>query len=292
MSPPPVRHPITAATALYGLLGRPVSHSLSPAMHNAAFDALELDARYLAFEVRPEDLPAALAGARVLGVRGLNVTVPHKEAALRLADEAEPSAALIGAANTLVPIPAGWRAHNTDAEGFLHAVDADLGWSPRGRRCVILGAGGAARAAAVALARERPQEIILANRNGERARRLAGDLSETLGAGLRAIDVASVPEVLAGEDLLVSATPLGLDPQAVWPWDLSRVRRGVRFYDMAYRREGETSLVEAARAQGFRAASGRSMLLRQGALAFSLWTGETAPVEIMLSALSEGESAA
>ncbi len=282
---------ITARTVLYGLLGHPVSHSLSPAMHNAALAALGMDARYLAFEVLPEDLGAALAGARALGIRGLNVTVPHKEPAVDLAEQADPVAALIGAANTLVPVSTGWRAYNTDAEGFLQAVEADLAWTPQERRGLILGAGGAARAAAVSLAREGAQEIILANRNGERARRLARDLSGRLDASIRAVALESAPEAVGEGDLLVSATPLGLHPGAAWPWDLSRVRRGVRVYDMAYRSGEETALVLAARSLGFRAASGRSMLLHQGALAFSLWTGEPAPIETMKSALSKGESA-
>lgn len=276
----------TAATRLFGLLGHPVSHSLSPALHGAAFRATGLDAEYLAFDVAPGRLAAALEGARALGVAGLNVTVPHKEAALALAVAADPLAAAIGAANTLVPAPGGWRAHNTDAEGFLRAVEADLEFTPGGRRGLVLGAGGAARAAVLALLREGAQEIFVANRNGERASRLVADLRETAGGDrLACTPLETAPERIGDGDLLVSATPLGLRPDGRWPWDLGRFDPGVVAFDMAYRPEGDTSLTREARARGLRSSSGGSMLLHQGALSFTLWTGLPAPLGAMEKAL-------
>jgi shikimate dehydrogenase len=286
MTSTPRRAAIDASTTLYGVLGHPVSHSLSPVMHNAAFRAVGVDACYLAFDVPPEDLETALDGARALGARGLNLTVPLKERALALVEEAEPVAALTGAANTLVPTARGWRAHNTDVEGFLRAVSEDLGFRPKGRRCLLLGAGGAARAAAVALLQEGAQEILLVNRNKERAEALVRELAEKIpGAPLVAAELSSAPDRIGRGDLLVSATPLGLQDQGSWPWELGAFHDGVLAFDMAYRPNAETPLVVTARRAGIRCASGRSMLLYQGARAFALWTGRTAPVDVMAKAL-------
>jgi shikimate dehydrogenase len=260
-------------------------------MHNAAFAAAGVDAWYLAFDVTPESLAAALDGAHAMGIGGLNVTVPHKEQALALAGEADPMTALIGAANTLVPTSQGWKAFNTDAKGFLQAVGADLQCYAKERRCFILGAGGAARAAAVALAQQGAQEILVANRNGERAQRLCASLAEPLSsAAPRPVAMDAAPTLIGAGDLLVSATPLGLRPDGNWPWNLERFEPGVLVYDMAYRAGGETGLVRQARKVGLRAASGRSMLLHQGALAFTLWTGLQAPLGTMERALLRGNA--
>lgn len=281
----------TSSTRLFGLLGHPVSHSLSPAMHNAAFRALGLDACYLAFDVSPEALAEALAGARALGAGGFNVTVPHKEQALRLATEVDPEAAAVGAANTLLPARGGWKAFNTDVTGFLRALAEDLDFRAEGRRAVVLGAGGAARAAAVGLLRSGIQEILVLNRNEERAEKLASDLRGA--AGGNRITPGGLGDGRAfgfgAGDLVVSATPLGLHEGAQWPLSLARFPAGTLLYDMAYG-PGETPLVEQARRAGFRAASGRRMLLHQGAAAFSLWTEQPAPIAAMEEALSQPSS--
>ena len=278
----------SATTALFGLLGHPVGHSLSPAMHNAAFRAVGLDARYLAFDVAPGDLPAALAGARALGVRGLNATVPHKQAVLALAREADPLAVQAGAANTLCPTAGGWKAYNTDVEGLLRALEVDFGFAPEGRRCAILGAGGAARAAAVGLAARDAQEIRVTNRNEGRAQALVRELAPLLGRDvLRAVSLECAVKGLEPGSLLVSATPLGLSDRSRWPWSPVALPAGLLAFDMAYRRGGETPLVEQARGAGLAAASGRSMLLHQGALAFELWTGIAPPLAVMGAALEQ-----
>lgn len=282
MSAPAAAPDPTASTTLFGLLGHPVDHSLSPALHNAAFRAVGLDARYLAFDVAPGQLPEALAGARALGVRGLNVTVPHKQAALVLAREADPLAVQAGAANTLCPTAGGWKAYNTDVAGLLRALADDLGFSPEGRRCVILGAGGAARAAAVGLAARGAQEIRVTNRNEGRAAALVRELTPELGRDvLCAVPLARALEGLAPGSLLVSATPLGLTDRGRWPWEPAALPAGLLAFDMAYRPGGETPLVDQARAAGLTAASGLSMLLHQGALAFELWTGSAPPLAVM-----------
>lgn len=276
----------SAATRLYGVLGHPVAHSLSPLFQNAAFRALGLDACYLAFDVAPGALPIALGGLRAAGAGGLNVTVPHKEQALALAAEADGAALRAGAANTLVPCPGGWRAYNTDIAGFLRAVEEEVGFRPPGRRALLLGAGGAARGAAVGLLQAGIQEILVANRNRARAEKLASDLVE--GAGGNRVTVAELGGpggyALGAGDLVVSATPAGLAAEARWPWPLAAFAPGVAFFDMAYG-PGETPLVDQARRAGFRAASGRRMLLHQGAAAFELWTGAQAPLAAMEEAL-------
>lgn len=276
----------SARTRLFGLVGHPVSHSLSPAMQNAGFRAAGVDAVYAAFDVPGEGLSAALAGARALGFGGLNVTVPHKERALALAAEADPVAALAGAANTLVPVSAGWKAFNTDVEGLLSAIREDLGLDPAGRRCLVLGAGGAARAAAVALLRAGAQEILVANRNEERAEGLVRELRGRCGSERVAlVALEAAPRRLGSEGLLVSATPLGLSASGRWPWDVALFAPGTAAFDLAYRAGGETPLVTQARARGLRAASGLSMLLHQGALSFALWTGKPAPLAAMRQGL-------
>lgn len=278
---------ISANTRTFGILGYPVRHSLSPAMQTAAFAALGIDARYLAYEVPPKAFEPALLGAARLGFGGLNVTVPHKREAFRLAASLDPSAVLTGAVNTLVPCEGGWRGHNTDAPGFAGAVIDELGFVPRGGRAAILGAGGAARAAVVGLCHAGIQEILISNRNMEGAHALVADLAKRVGpVRLEALTPEAIPARLAAADLLASATPLGLDPQGQWPWPLERIDAGVLVYDMAYG-AAETVLVRQALDRGMRAASGRRMLLLQGAEGFRLWTGREPPLEVMESVLSQ-----
>lgn len=275
---------VGAGTRLYGVLGRPVRHSLSPVMQTAAFAALGLDACYLAFEVAPEDFEAAATGAAKLGFGGLNVTVPHKERAFRVALERDASALLTGAANTLVPHAGGWKGYNTDAAGFTASLRKDLGFEPSGRRAAILGAGGAARAAVAGLAEAGAREILLAARDRAKAEALCAELGPRVAPRLTAVEIGDLPRRLEPGDLLASATPLGLDPAARWPWPLETLDRDVRLYDMAYA-PGETGLERQARAAGFAAASGRGMLVMQGAEAFRLWTGLAPPVDVMEKAL-------
>jgi shikimate dehydrogenase len=285
---------VGAGTRLYGVLGFPVRHSLSPRMQTAAFAALGLDACYLAFEVRAEDFDAAVDGAAKLGFGGLSVTVPHKERAFLAARERDVSAELIGAVNTLVPLPlssgGGWKGYNTDAAGFVAALRGDLGFVPRGRRAAVLGAGGAARAAVVGLAAAGAGEILLANRNPARAEALVEELGPRVdkicGTKISAVAVADLPARLGAGDLLASSTPLGLDPSGRWPWPMGELPAGLLLYDMAYG-PGRTSLEAQAREAGFTVSSGRRMLVMQGAEAFRLWTGLEPPVDVMEKAVFE-----
>lgn len=276
---------VGAATRLYGVLGCPVRHTLSPVMQSAAFKECGIDACYLAFEVAPEDLGEAVRGAWKLGFGGLNLTVPHKVAGMALCRELDESAALTGAVNTLVRGEKGWKGYNTDAAGFVRAARQDLGFLPEEARALVYGTGGAARAAICGLAAGGVKHIYLAGRNFDSASALAGEFSERLkGASIKAVKEESVPELLGAGDLLASATPLGLKAGASWPWDLKRFSGGVLFYDMAYG-HGPTPLQREASEAGFAAASGLSMLVWQGAEGFSLWTGLQPPVDVMKKAV-------
>jgi len=244
-------------------------------MHNAAFAELGLDWAYVALEVRPGDVPAALAGMRALGLGGLSVTIPHKAAALAEVDEASEAAVAVGAVNTVVPVGDGsrLRGENTDVAGFLASL-ADEGFDPAGRPCLVVGAGGAARAVVHGLAGAGAAEVVVVNRSperGEEAVALAGD------AG-RPGTVADV----AGADLVVNATPLGLagSDSATLPLDPARLHQGQLVVDLVPN-PAVTPLMVAAQEAGARVAGGLGMLVHQGALAFELWTGQPAPVAVM-----------
>ncbi len=261
---------------VYGLLGNPVSHSLSPPMHEAAYDAMDIDARYVTFEPDPEALEDAIAGADALGVAGLNVTVPFKEAACESSlVAADDVAARIGAVNTIdfAGRPTG---HNTDAAGALRALDEhDVAVSDA--RAVVVGAGGAGRAISFGLA-DGGSEVAIANRTESRAHDLADDVPEASGHGLEA-----VPELLEGADLLVNATSVGMEEEAS-PVPGEALHGDLAVMDAVYR-PLETRLLREAAAAGARTIDGAWMLLYQGVEALELWTGREAPVEAMNGAL-------
>ena len=260
--------------ALAGVLGFPVAHSRSPDMHNAAFEALGLEWRYVKLPVPPELFAETVRALPRSGFRGANVTIPHKHAALQLADERTPSADAIGAANTLTFLDDGLiEAHNTDAPGFLAAVGED---DVRGLRALVLGAGGAARAVAWALREAGAADIAVWNRTPERAKALADDLHVT--AILRP----------ATCDLLVNATSVGLEPrldeaQTLEALQLDQLDPARIVVDLVYDQE-PTPLLNWAKRGGSRTVDGMEILVRQGALSFELWTGVEAPVAAMRAA--------
>ncbi len=265
-----------------GLLGNPVAHSVSPAMHNAGFRALGLDAVYLAFDVPRGALGAAIYGLQALGAAGFNLTIPHKEAALKLLDDLAPAAAAIGAVNTVVRSGRHLVGHNTDAGGFTWALREEAGLDPRGRRAVILGAGGFARAVAYGL-REAGAEVQVVNRSLERARLLA----ESLGRGITALEAGGgrALAALREADLVVNATPLGMHPAVGGTplEDLSPLKDGCVVVDGIFN-PLTTRLVGEARHRGLRALGGLGTLVRQGALAWPLWFGREAPLSAMEAA--------
>ncbi|WP_456455656.1 shikimate dehydrogenase [Methanopyrus sp.] len=281
---------VDAETNVVGLIGHPVEHSMSPAMHNAAFKELGLNYVYLAFDVPPERLEGAVRGAADLGIVGLNVTIPHKEAVMELCDELDRDAELTGAVNTVRFSRGKIEGFNTDGEGFLRALQEETDFDPRGTKSVILGAGGAARAVSFKLATEGADEIVIANRTVSRAERLAEELREKVGVKARAIglDGDEIERELQDADLLVDATPVGMYPNENEPplVTADQMREDLIVNDLVYN-PPRTRLLEEAEKAGAVPVSGVGMLVYQGALAFELWTGEKAPVDVMREAVLE-----
>lgn len=280
------RPAINASTRYCAVLGHPINHSASPAMQNAGFAALGLNWRYLAFDVAPQDLREAIAGARRMGFVGLNLTVPHKLLAVEMVDVLDDSAKAWGAVNTIrfeTDGDGSTRAcgYNTDAEAITRSLREDLGVDLPGAKVLLLGAGGAGRVAALKLVAEGVGELYLVNRTEAKVTAVAEEI-RTRSPGVQ----VSVGYPKAGVDLVVNATSLGLQaadalPFAVEQFDLAQARA---VYDMVYR-PAETALLQAAKAAGCRTANGLGMLLYQGARALEIWTGQGAPVEIMRRAL-------
>ncbi len=269
---------------LFGVLGDPVEHSLSPAMHNAAFAATGLPHLYLRYRVAPADLGAALAEARALRLGGLNLTVPLKEAAVALVDALTPEAERVGAVNTLVFAPGGRvTGDNTDARGFTAALAGRVRWP--GARVVLVGAGGSARAVGSALARSGAAEVIVANRTPARAEALAERLAAERGVRVTVVPLAALAtgEALAGASLVVNATPLGLTGGRLRIRYAATPRRCL-FMDLVYATRPTPFCAGAAHARR-PAMDGAAMLLHQGALAFETWTGRRAPRAAMAAAL-------
>lgn len=275
-SDPP--HTVDAATRLIVLLGHPVSHSLSPLMHNAAFRALRLPLIYLACDVLPDQLGHALEGIRALGIAGANVTVPHKTAVAGLVDDLDALARRIGAVNTLVNMNGRLVGYNTDGPGFLAALDEFWKRPLDTSTVLVLGAGGAARAVVAALVERRVKELLIWNRTAWKARTLC---TEALSWGAHQCSVwdPADTDVTTGVDLVVQATAAGLGDKVKRPvLDVGVFGKDTCIMDLQY---GESPLVAAARARGLRAVDGTEMLVRQGALSFALWTGVTAPLDVM-----------
>jgi len=287
MSGLPSRRPaLSGHTQVVGVIGWPIAHSVSPAMHDAAFEALGLDWCYVPFPVPPARLGEAIAGARALGVRGLNATIPHKQALLSLVDDLTPAARAIGAVNTIAVRGERLLGHNTDAGGFLRAL-REAGFAPEGCRALVLGAGGAARAVVYALLSVGGR-VTLLNRTLERAAALAHEFAglfprDTLTAGV--LDAATLGQVGITDGLIVNATSLGMWPAvdtSPWPEE-ARLSGSAFVFDLVYNPR-TTRLMRQAQAAGARAVDGLGMLVHQGAEAFALWTGVEPPVEVMYAA--------
>jgi shikimate dehydrogenase len=297
----PFAQPISASTRYCAVFGQPIKHSASPAMQNAGLAALGLNWRYLAFEVRPEELRAALLGARSMHCVGLNLTVPHKLLAMDMVDVLDESAKHWGAVNTVrfegrdkqgvwLPIhefndtsPEKVRSQgfNTDAEAISRSLREDLGIELSGARVLVLGTGGAGRVAALKLAAENVAELFIVNRTQSKAGSVAAEIRR------RHLNVKVQLGYPRGEvDLAINATSLGLGPNDPIPVDGKQfsLRQAHAVYDMIYR-PAETPFLRAAKAGGSRIANGLGMLLYQGAKALEIWSGKPAPIEIMRRAL-------
>lgn len=277
---------IGASTRVVGIIGWPVKHSLSPAMHNAAFAAMELDWTYVPLPVRPGDLPRAVKGLLALGLAGANVTIPHKEEALRLMDDVSPGAGLIGAVNTIARANGRLVGHNTDGIGFLRSLEGK--WSPRGETVVILGAGGAARAIAIQLALAGVGKIHLINRTLPRACRLADEIQERIEVWARGYDwtARGLDQIIGSSSLLVNATAFGMgdEEETLFPCQWLDAKTVV--CDIVYTPR-LTGLLKGAAGRGCATVDGLGMLLHQGAAALEIWTRRPAPLPVMARALED-----
>ncbi len=264
------------------VIGDPISHSLSPAMQNAAIQKLKAPYRFRAIRVHPEQLARFLKGP-AQKLAGFNVTLPHKEAIVPLLDRLAYEAKLIGAVNTVLRRGDEWIGFNTDGAGYLMSLQADRQFSPRGKRVVILGAGGAARALAVALALAHAKSITVANRTVKRAEQLAKELSFRLrGTPLRAIPLggAKLEAALRDCHLLINTTRVGLGGSSFQDFPWTKLRRGALVSDIVYSPR-VTPFLKAARRRGHPIHTGEGMLVFQGALAFEIWSGLKPDVRLM-----------
>lgn len=275
------------------VVGHPVKHSLSPVMHNAALAVmgrlhpLFLSWRYHAFDIPPEQISQALPAFRAAGFRGVNWTVPHKQVILPYLAEIDPEAARMGAVNTIVPQDSGWRGYNTDGYGIEQAVRESFGYGFAGKRVILVGAGGAARAAAVQILLAGVSGLIVLNRTRERLDDLITVLRKVSGRGQ---EVTGLPGLVlppaTPADLLINATSCGLRREDPLPIDPTSIPAGCDVFDMIYN-PAETGLLKAARQGGHRAANGLGMLVHQGVRSLELWTGKPVPVEAMFLALAQ-----
>jgi shikimate dehydrogenase len=265
-------------TKLSGLLGWPLETTLSPAMQNAAFRARGLDWVYLVLAVHPDDLAAAVTGLRVLGAMGLNVTMPHKESVVPLLDALSGDARALGAVNTVQRVGDRLVGHNTDLDGFREFLRWDAGLDVAGKRAVVVGAGGAARAIVTVLDELGTAEISVAARRVDRGRAVARLARNTPAS---AVEWGEASRCAERAELVVNATPLGREGED--PVPAARFGEGHVVIDLLYD-PPSTRLVERARAEGARAWGGLGMLVRQGAASFRIWTGQDPPVETMSAA--------
>lgn len=273
---------VRGSTRVVGIIGDPVAHSLSPAMHNAAFSALAMDWVYVPFPVAPTSLGQAIRGLRALGIAGVNVTVPHKEAVLRYLDGSSELARRVGAVNTIVHRSGQLWGENTDVYGVRQALRAVR---LRGASAMVVGAGGAARAVLVALEQAGVRRVILANRTVARARRVARQLgTPTFFIDVHDLGALEDPRLLAHVRLVVNTTSVGLHGEGFFPLNVDATPAECVFFDLVYGRR--TEFLGRAQAAGRLTIDGTEMLLYQGAAAFRLWTGRRPPVEVMRDALT------
>lgn len=272
-------------TKQLGIIGYPLGHSISPAFQQAALDYCHVDARYLVWATPPEEVPQRVRSLRAPDVLGANVTVPHKEAVMPYLDTLSEQARDIGAVNTIVNRAGKLEGHNTDVAGFMRALREDAGFVPKGKRVLLLGAGGAAKAAAFGLAGAGVASLTIANRTVERARELASALKGTVF--VKAVSLSLEALTADGSwDLIVNTTTLGMVHslgEHESPLPASLIPRNALVYDIVYNPE-VTPLLAAAQQAGARTLGGLPMLIYQGAEAFRLWTGLDAPVQVMREA--------
>jgi shikimate dehydrogenase len=277
---------ISGTTKVLGIIGKPVRHSLSPLMQNAALQAIGLDYIYLSFEVADYNLSQAISGLRALGVAGFNVTIPHKTAVIPYLDDLDESAIAAGAVNTVKNNTGRFTGYNTDGEGLIKSLADDLDFKPQNSTIVVIGAGGAARGAIASLCQAGTKRIIIVNRTQNKASELASVLSARFPETEMSISTGyedlygCLPQV----DLLINTTSLGMNRENIPFLQLKDLAQMTRVYDMVYSPSVTPLLFEASKL-GLRCANGLGMLAAQGELAFAVWTGEIPPFGVMKSTL-------
>ena len=279
---------VKATTDIYGIFGHPVKHSLSPDMHNSAFNTLGLNSVYVAFDIDPESIEEAARAIRVMGIRGINITIPHKQTIIPYLDEVSPDAKLTGAVNTVKNENGKLLGYNTDVGGFLRAIREDLDFSPEGNTLFLIGAGGAARAVLSAFCMNGGAVVYITDIIKDKALELANQFKanfQNITIETVELDNQNLIEQKFNEaDILVNASPAGMDGVGSLDIPLTSLNKNAVVYDLVYK-PPDTSLLKEAKQLGHKASGGLSMLLYQGAESFEIWTGENAPVEIMKKAL-------
>jgi shikimate dehydrogenase len=281
---------ITGQTKLLGVIGYPIAHSLSPIMHNAAISQVEVDYAYLPFAIRPQDLERAVAGLYAIGVEGFSVTIPHKQAIIPLLVEVSPIAQAIGAVNTVWRTDSGWQGTNTDVEGFLAPLQAmHRDWSET--TAVILGNGGAARAAVAGCAQLGCAQIQVVGRDSGKLEEFVHSwLDSPLTVNLQVHNWTQLPKLLSNAGLLVNSTPIGMAPKAgqspLTSAEVELLPSNLIAYDLIYT-PNPTMFLQQAKEQGATIVDGLEMLVRQGATALELWLNRSVPVDVMRQALQE-----
>jgi shikimate dehydrogenase len=272
---------ITGKTKITGLFGYPVSHTLSPSMHNAAFAKMRLNIVYLPFLVNPQDLETAIKSIKIFEFLGVNITVPHKQAVMKYLDEVTLSAELIGAVNTIVYKDKKLIGCNTDGTGFVRSLEKDCNFKLKGKTMFLLGAGGAGRAVAVESALNGLKKIFIA----DKIDRQVDDLIENVPKKCEAVKIRAdkmMRDAISESDIVVNATPVGMHKDDPISIPAEYINSGKIVYDVIYN-PSRTKLLKNVK--GCKTINGLGMLLYQGVRAFELWTGKKAPVEVMRKAL-------
>ncbi len=270
---------VSGKTKITGIFGHPIGHTLSPAMHNAAFKELGIDMCYIPFNVLPADLPDAVLAIKSLNMTGVNITVPHKEKVIDLLDEVDKEAEFIGAVNTIVNSKGRLTGYNTDGRGFMRSLD-EAGISVEGKDVFVIGAGGASRAISYYLS-EKASKLSLFDIERPKAEALAADLRKIRDNVFFLEDT----EKISSSHIIINATPLGLKPDDPLPLDPDIINSDWIVCDVIYK---NTGLLRKAEKKGAKTLNGFGMLLWQGALASELWTGKEPPVDVMRQALMSG----
>lgn len=278
---------LSGSCGVFGIIGYPVRHTLSPVMQNAAMQACGLDGVFVPFDVQPERLGEAVAGLRALGIRGVNVTIPHKTCVVPYLDGLDESAAAAGAVNTISNEDGRLVGYNTDGDGLVRSLAEEFAFTPEDSTVIIIGAGGAARGAVAAICRAGARRITIANRSRDRATALVtamgGRYPDTV---LAVADYGEqLTPALQEADLVVNSTSLGMNGEVIAGLDLEALHRNSVVYDMVYA-PPVTPLLQEARRLGLRYANGLGMLAAQGELAFHIWTGILPPIGLMKRVLA------